>query len=419
MSAVALLLGLLVIAHLGSQLVGARAAGYGLASGAEYLVVGVVFGPYVLGVVERSTIASFAPVAAVGTAWLTLILGVGYGFWGNRRVRFRGLVAGIALSALSGGAAAAAVYFLAPYAMPLGEENRRLLAAGVGLVSCETAQHAVQWVVSRHGASGPLAELVGEIADCDDLVPLLGLMVAFSAVRGAILPIGVLPVALEWWTSVLGTLVLGILLGAVTATLLRAEPRASDGWGALLGAALLGIGVAWRLGMSPQTVTFVLGMSLAAFSRHGVELRSMFARTERPVLLPTLVLAGAQVKVDHIAPFVSITALALAVRLVVRLVMAPAFAGLAGAPRDVTAPLALGLLPTGALTIAIGLVYDMRFPGPVGDTVLAVATVFTIFGEIVGPASLRRALLGAGEIAAVPSGALAQSGRGGAPEPLP
>jgi hypothetical protein len=303
--------------------------------------------------------------------------------------------------------------------MPLGEENRRLLAAGVGLVSCETAQHAVQWVVSRHGASGPLAELVGEIADCDDLVPLLGLMVAFSAVRGAILPIGVLPVALEWWTSVLGTLVLGILLGAVTATLLRAEPRASDGWGALLGAALLGIGVAWRLGMSPQTVTFVLGMSLAAFSRHGVELRSMFARTERPVLLPTLVLAGAQVKVDHIAPFVSITALALAVRLVVRLVMAPAFAGLAGAPRDVTAPLALGLLPTGALTIAIGLVYDMRFPGPVGDTVLAVATVFTIFGEIVGPASLRRALLGAGEIAAVPSGALAQSGRGGAPEPLP
>jgi hypothetical protein len=40
----------------------------------------------------------------------------------------------------------------------------------------------------------------------------------------------------------------------------------------------------------------------------------------------------------------------------------------------------------------------MRFAGAVGDTVLAVAAVFTVFGEVVGPAALRRALVLAGEL---------------------
>ena len=49
MNAIAFLLGLLVLAYLGSILVGGRTIrGFGLASGAEYLVLGFVLGPQVL-----------------------------------------------------------------------------------------------------------------------------------------------------------------------------------------------------------------------------------------------------------------------------------------------------------------------------------------------------------------------------------
>jgi len=124
----------------------------------------------------------------------------------------------------------------------------------------------------------------------------------------------------------------------------------------------------------------------------------MLGRAERPILLPTLVLAGAQVRVEHSKELIPLAVAALVARIAVRLVAAPIVAVAAGAPAGVGPSLAVGLLPTGALTITIGLVFAMRFPGQVGDIVLGVAAGFTMIGELVGPASLRRALEHAGEI---------------------
>jgi len=59
----------------------------------------------------------------------------------------------------------------------------------------------------------------------------------------------------------------------------------------------------------------------------------------------------------------------------------------------------LGLLSSGQLAMAIGLSFALRFPGTVGNTVLATVVAVSIFGEFVGPASLRSALASAGEIA--------------------
>jgi hypothetical protein len=112
MSAVALLLGLLVVAYVGSHLMGSRGDGLRLASGAEYLLLGVALGPYALGAVERATLFAFQPIAVIGTAWITLVIGVGYGFRDGRRVSFRGMVTGIFVGALSGASQFAAYALL-------------------------------------------------------------------------------------------------------------------------------------------------------------------------------------------------------------------------------------------------------------------------------------------------------------------
>jgi hypothetical protein len=64
-----------------------------------------------------------------------------------------------------------------------------------------------------------------------------------------------------------------------------------------------------------------------------------------------------------------------------------------------TSPLlGLGLLSSGGMSVAIGLAISMRFPGRIGDTVLAMAVVSTVLGEITAAPLLRRALLAKGEI---------------------
>ena len=71
MNALLLLMGLLVLSYIGSFLVGGRALrGVGLPSGAEYVALGFLLGPHVLGIVERSMLVSFEPIVQVALGWL-------------------------------------------------------------------------------------------------------------------------------------------------------------------------------------------------------------------------------------------------------------------------------------------------------------------------------------------------------------
>jgi hypothetical protein len=125
----------------------------------------------------------------------------------------------------------------------------------------------------------------------------------------------------------------------------------------------------------------------------------MLARTEQPVLLPTLLLAGADVELSEPWHFAAIAGVVLLARLAVRVVVAPVLTGLSGAPLRAASLLGVGLMPSGALSIAAGLAFAARFPGKVGGTILGVAVGLALLGELLGPPSLRRALIRAGEIA--------------------
>jgi Kef-type K+ transport system membrane component KefB len=393
MSAVALLLGLLVVAYVGSHLMGGRGKGLRLASGAEYLLLGAALGPYALGAVERSTLQAFQPLAVIGTAWITLVIGVGYGDNDGHRVSLRGMVTGLLAAALSGSAAGFAAYTFLSRVYSLSGEQLLLVAGGAGLAACETTRYTVRWIVGRHGADGPLSRLIGEMAECDDLIPIVGIAVLFPLIDP---PAVAARVPIWGWLAL--TPVLGALLGATAAALLRAEPRASDGWGVIIGAALLGTGIASRLGLSPQAVTFCIGLSLALLSRHKSELRAMLGRSEQAVLLPILIITGAETEVKKLSVALGVLGTVIAARLAARFVTAPILVMLSGASKGVVPVLAVGLMPTGALSVTLALALESRFPGIAGDAVLALAVGLTVAGEVVGPAALRRALARAGEL---------------------
>lgn len=405
MSSVALLLGLLVVAYAGSHLLGGKGGGLRLASGAEYLLLGLALGPHALGVVDRSTLIGFQPIALVGTAWLALVIGADYGYQGERRVTLRGFIAGILLSSLSFAAIFAALFFAGRRFGLLGGQDLWLIPAGVGLVACETTRHAVQWVLGRTAADGPLSRLVGDVADCDDLVPILGLtyLCALEGQHGV-------AAGFPAWSLTLTTLGMGALLGITAAALLRAEQSASDGWGVLIGATLVAAGTAFRLGLATLAGTFLLGLTLSVVSRHSAELRAMLHRTEQAVMSPLMMLAGALVVFDHPWVLAGCLVAATLVRGALRLLAAPLLTWLSGAPRAAAPALALGLMPSSVLSVIVAMTFDSRFGGKAGSVVLGVSVGLALVGELVGPANLRRALVLSGEIQLEPAPPEAGSG---------
>jgi Kef-type K+ transport system membrane component KefB len=394
MNALLLLMGLLVLSYIGSFLVGGRAIrGFGLPSGSEYLLLGFAIGPNVLGLVERSMLDSFEPIADAALGWLAFVLGLDYAFLGHRRVRFSSLVVASSIALITGAAVAAAEYVVLVRFTPIDGTQLLLLVGGIGAACSETTRDAVRWVVERHRARGPLADLLGEIADSDDMVPLLATALLFALAPDPHARVA-LP-GLAWAGLTIG---LGIVLGLLASVLLGRESRLHESWGVLLGTSLFAIGLAVRLKLSFLAMMFFMGIALAGSSRHRDEVAAMIAPTERPVLLPALVLAGARISPNATPALAWIVAAAVGVRLAVKLLLGWLVSRGYRVARPAGASLGLGLLPTGALAMAIGLSFALRFPGVVGDTILLTVAVVTVFGEFVGPSRLRVSLARAGEI---------------------
>jgi Kef-type K+ transport system membrane component KefB len=400
-----LLMGLLVLAYVGSFLVGGHSIrGVGLPSGAEYIVLGVVLGPSVTGLVERSMLETFDPIADVAVGWIALLIGFGFGVDGGRRARVGALFGGTVFALFTGGAIFATLWFVTGKLMPLHGLDRILLVGGIAAACSETTRQAVRWVTERHGATGPLSTLLGELSQCDDLAPIVAVVLLFALSAPGHLPWTIVP-----WQWAFVTVGFGAVLGALGALLLGRDFRKNESWGVLLGLGVMGIGISARLGLSSIGTMFVMGLVISLLSRHRAALREMVSSTDRPVLHPALLLAGAHVDLGGLGSIAFLILFTVAARM-----MAKAASGLllevfVRAARPAGAMLGLGLLSSGTLSMTIGLAFALRFPGTVGDAVLGVAATATVFGEFVGPTSLRVSLKQAGEIRVSEPGAVEPS----------
>jgi hypothetical protein len=265
-------------------------------------------------------------------------------------------------------------------------------AATAGIICSETTRHSVRWVVERYGAKGPLADLAADTARASALFPALSLAVVSAWLPGAALP------AFSVLGRVLVSLGLGIVLGFTAALLLGREFRRDESWGILLGTSLLGTGAAARLNLSPISTTFAMGLTLALVSRHRVDIKAMITPTEKPVLLPVLLLAGADVNVKLPMPLLVLVATALVAKILGRIFCGALLSVTAKPVKGVGLEFGGSMLSCGALGLAVALAFSVRHPGVVADTVLLLASMGVLLGEWLGPASLRRALARAGEI---------------------
>lgn len=394
MSAIALLMGLLVLSYLGTVLVNLGKT-RGLPSGIEFIALGFAVGPHALGVLETKVINEFEPLIQVALGWLAFVVGLDFGRVEGRRVRRASVVLGIVCALVTGGMVGFAVWkATARLALPgLEGKNAIVFAAGAGAVSAETARYAVEWVQARWGARGPISRLLVDIGAADDLVPLIAAGAIFAFV-----PIVPLPLAAWGWFGV--SLALGGGLGVVTAMLLRGA-EGDTVWGALIGTIVLGVGAAARFGLSTLCVTFVMGIALATASPSRRALRKMVGPTERAVLYPMLLLAGARMDLQPLVEhrsYAAVVALVLVARIAGKLVSGFLVRVSTPVAKPAGPMLGIVLLSSGPLSTACGLAFALRFPGPVGDTVLVCAVGSAVLGELISTFSLRALLVSLGEI---------------------
>jgi hypothetical protein len=392
-NAITLLLGLLALSYVGSVLRGERAIrGIGLASGAEYVCLGIALGPRALGVVSEPLLESFEPLLVVGASWIAFIAGLGYHRVGVRPIAPLAALLGLLGTLLVAAAVFGAVYAGVPLVAPALMGARPLVAGGAACVASATTRQAVRWVVQRHRARGRLADTLADHAQASAVVPVLALACLLAREPASGLA------TLGFLGRVAATFGIGVVLGAIALALLGRGLTRDERWGILVGTSLLSMGVATRLGLSPLGATFALGLTLGVRAERHAELSPMVRPTERAVLLPLAVLAGALLDLRAAPAAALIVPIALGARFLAELARGLLLLASTPAARPAGIAVAYSLVSTGDVTLACAVSLALGFDDPFARTVLAIAIGGLLLGEVVAPLALRRALGRAGEL---------------------
>lgn len=374
MNALEVMMGLLLLAYLGSFVVGGKGS-IATTSNVGWIALGVVLGPYALNVLGETLLEAVTPVVTIAAGWVAFATGVrvlGGADFRARREGALGLATGLVTAALAGGVA----WLFLPLIGPLEPSSRVVLALTAAAITAGSDRD------TSLGAKTPRTVVaLAHVARAELVVAVLLAQVAVAFAARSPLRAIPLPFALSFTLA----LVSGPLLGAITVPLLGSELRLREGWGALLGMCALAVGLSIRFGVSVVWVLFSLGATLVRLSPHREEVRALVAPTERSLLLPLLVVVGA--RLDLGARLVVLEA-ALAIVVLRTLVHGTMLAGLFR-DRKSAAFSGLASLPITPLSLVVAAAVSVRFREGPAALLSPVAVALAVLGEVVSPLALR------------------------------
>lgn len=394
------LLGLFVIAAIGNRIKrGGRLRGFGLPSGSESLLVGLLLGPHGLGLVHTSDLQSFNPVVLSAVGWLAFIVGTRLAEPSSDQNPMRHdasasfALLGAMLAAVTLASVTAASYVSLGLIDQLSRSARWVIGGTLGLILCGSAQQLVDWARQRYGASGKVTDALQSVSIGGDAFALLGMapLVAID-LGGNSSPRHLIVVTLA-------PIVLGGLLGLMGRVLLRTESRIAESWALLLGGMLFIVGLTQRLGASVVTGAFVAGWVLGrGSSTHVREMRTMIAPAERSILLPVLVIAGATVDLRLTGNLIIVAGVAVLARLITHLLLGPIVVGVAAGKLHGLYGAGLSLASSGEVAVIVAMAFATLHQGRTGQLVLVTCIAGALIGEIIAPAGLKRTLWNVAEI---------------------
>ncbi len=360
-------------------------------SGVEYLLVGVIAGPFVSGLLSDDVLAQLDPIVSV-------ILGLaGFSLGLHLRSHIRGfgaLQVGLVVAVVTAAIVGAAVYGLlsTEYAPDELYENRLWIALALGSAAPAVSAMAIDLVVARTESAGSVTELVRGLAASGNFVAVVIAGASLATRRAAVESARIGVTETQWLAA---TLLLGIACGLLFRIFLGRSTRDDDRmFLASCGVIILTSGLAAALGISPLFTCAAAGATVSFTSRERGALEHVMERLERPALAMLSLFAGAMWSpiygIVWALPVAYVVARLVAVRVAARF-------GLFTRPR--LAPvvsIGSALLAQGSVAAAIAINHAQIYPQ---EGALVLATILTpmVLVDVIAPGRLRRFFSNAGE----------------------
>jgi len=352
-----------------------------------YMLVGLVFGPSVMGWISYETLADIHIINDVALGLILFAIG------GEVELRhLKSLGRGVINIALAESFGAFILVFVATLAIT----SDLRLSILLGAVSMATAPGVTLLVIREYRARGPLTDTLLAVVAINNIICLIIFRVFYASsalldgepIAGVLLAIG---------KELIGS----VFIGAVIAALITYWEQKIDDLSELLlvivGGLLLGIGAAKTIGISYLMVCLIVGAVTNNLSMMHRLVYAELRQTEMPFYIAFFVLSGASLHLESLATLGLLGIVYLVMRPVGKFLGTWVAAKATDVDPIVSGNLGLTLIPQAG--VAIGMVLTVMESNPeLGQIMGAVVLSSVIIYEGVGPFLTRMALARAGEV---------------------
>ncbi len=376
-----------------------------LQTGAQFLFVGFLLGPEVLGLFPTAAVEDLFPLLALALGWIGFLFGLqldrsSLGHFPKRYHLAMILQAVLTYLIFAGGA-----WLIFSWTGILSDETRPLMWVAAATAAISTPA-ALSMVSSNFLLRGRVRRLLLFHSSLDAVVGII----AVQWIYGALHPNpGFLPMpAVVWLAAATG---LGLLCALIF--LRVSQPRAGKEELVLflLGVSAFASGAALKLQLSPLFVSVVMGAIVANLAPDKDRIFQALQNWEKEIYVVLLLLAGALIRLETIwvLPLGIGYFLIRGIAKTVANGVAPKLSGL----RDLSPKIGMGLVAQGGISLAMALSAVLIFADldlvdeTAGSTFLAVIVIGVILSELVGPFLAIRLFRAVGEISPKVEAALA------------
>ena len=291
MSPALVLLAIIALAYLATHVAfDWLARRFHLVSGVEYLILGILLGPYASNVLSPADLQSFSPLITLSVAWFGAAVGT--------RLVIRNLVAIPALHyRLAFGEALITLFMvvLAELAaiqllFDLRWQVAFVPALALGAIAVSSTTLGIDVVMKSFKREAPILRLIEVGALVDALVAILAIGILLCIDRPSSVSAASSFTPTEWVAITLG---IGVIGGALFHLFVGAERHTDRLFVALAGTLILASGAAAYLELSPLMTAMIVGAMLINTSQSHAEIESVISQGERPFYFVMLIFAGA------------------------------------------------------------------------------------------------------------------------------
>ncbi|MDO9513946.1 MAG: cation:proton antiporter [Elusimicrobiota bacterium] len=271
----------------------------------------------------------------------------------------------------------------------------------LGAISSATAPAVTSSIIWEYKTRGSLTSTVLGIVAMDDAVALALFAVAASVAETLLSSsaVGIAASIMRPVFEIAGSLALGSAAGLALSSLLGHYHEEDRRLAFSLGAVLLVLGLSLMINVDILLSAMVMGIVLTnVIPRKSKEAFAIVGKFAPPIYILFFVLFGAKLKISNITPYLlGLSAVYFFARTGGKMFGARFGATLAGSAVKVKKYIPYCLFSQAGVAIGFSIMVAHRFPGNIGDTIVIIITLSTLFVELIGPAFAKRALTRSGE----------------------